>query len=60
MILIGLFPIVIFNKTLGSLSKSGKYKKTRIFNWFLLLGITTIGGLGVYSGIQDLRVEMGY
>lgn len=40
------------------MSKSGKYSKTRIFNWFAMLGITAIGGLGVYSGILDLIAEM--
>lgn len=47
-----LFPILIFNKTMSHL---GSYPKTRVFNWFAMLSVTAIGGLGVYSGILDLN-----
>lgn len=47
-----LFPMVIFNKTMSHLDQ---YPKTRAFNWFAMMSVTAIGGLGVYSGIMDFN-----
>jgi len=49
MILLGLFPMVIFNKTMGHASK---YPWTRRFNYLLMTSAIVIGGLGVYNGIN--------
>ena len=52
MILIALFPMVLFNKTM---KHAGKYPWTRRFNYLLMASATIIGGLGVYQGIMDIK-----
>jgi hypothetical protein len=51
MILIGLFPMVLFNKTMNH---AGKYGCTRRLNYLVMVACVGIGGVGVYSGIVDL------
>ena len=52
MILLGLFPMVIFNKTMGH---ANKYPWTRRFNYLLMASAIVTGGLGVYHGIAQIQ-----
>jgi len=52
MILLGLFPMVIFNKTMGH---ANKYPWTRRFNYLMMASAIVIGGLGFYNGVEQIQ-----
>jgi hypothetical protein len=51
MILTGLFPLVIFNKTMNH---AGKHSCTRKLNYAIMASATVVGGLGIYQSVLDI------
>lgn len=50
MIMLGLYPILLFNKSFGRVKRD--YSITRNFNWALFGGLVAVGGFGTYTGIR--------
>lgn len=53
-ILLILYPILVFNKVYNQ-GLTDKYSWVRQFNWFIFLLSVTIGSVGMYEGIKNIK-----
>jgi hypothetical protein len=53
-ILLILYPILVFNKVYNQ-GLTDKYSWVRQFNWFIFMLSVTIGSVGMYEGIKNIK-----